>query len=112
MGELDENEVKIVRELIRNPRISDNQISKRTKIPVMTVNRKRKKLEEESLIYYHANFDTGENGTGFFPEKQLYIIKFRIGITRHMYLDKIEADKRFIGFNTSYVSASYLGEKE
>lgn len=110
--ELDENERKVVKELIKNPRISDNQISKNTKVPVMTVNRKRKQLEKENLLKYFTSFDTGEFGTGTFKAKQLYIIKFKIGITRNDYIEKLEKDKRFQQFNASYISMSYLGEKD
>lgn len=110
--ELDENERKIVRELIRNPRISDNQIAKNTKVPVMTVNRKRKQLERENLLRYYTSFDTGEFGTGRFKAKQLYIIKFKIGIARKDYIEKVEKDKKFQQFNASYTSLSYLGEKD
>ena len=110
--ELDESERKIVRELIKNPRISDNQIAKNTRVPVMTVNRKRKKLEKEGLLRYFASFDTGEFGTGMFKAKQIYIIKFKIGITRKDYIEKLEKDKRFQQFNASYISMSYLGEKD
>ncbi len=110
--ELDESERKIVRELIKNPRISDNQIAKNTKVPVMSVNRKRKLLEKEGLLRYFASFDTGEFGTGTFKAKQLYIIKFKIGITREDYINKVEKDKRFQQFNASYTSLSYLGEKD
>ncbi len=110
--ELDENERKVVRELIKNPRISDNQISKNTKVPVMTANRKRKQLEKENLLRYFTSFDTGEFGTGTFKAKQLYIIKFKIGITRNDYIEKLEKDKRFQQFNASYISMSYLGEKD
>ncbi|MBU0615508.1 MAG: winged helix-turn-helix domain-containing protein [Nanoarchaeota archaeon] len=109
---LDENERKIVKELIKNPRISDNQISKNTKVPVMTVNRKRKQLEEERLLHYFTSFDTGEFGTGTFKAKQLYIIKFKTGITRSQFIEKVEKDKRFQAFNASYISLSYLGEKD
>lgn len=109
---LDENERKVVRELIKNPRISDNKISKNTKVPVMTVNRKRKQLEKENLLKYFTSFDTGEFGTGTFKAKQLYIIKFKIGITRNDYIEKLEKDKRFQQFNASYISMSYLGEKD
>ena len=45
MRQLDEQEKSIVKALIRDPRLSDNQISKVTKVPVMSVNRKRKKLD-------------------------------------------------------------------
>ena len=110
--ELDESERKMVRELIKNPRISDNQIAKNTKVPVMSVNRKRKQLEKENLLRYFASFDTGEFGTGTFKAKQLYIIKFKIGITREEYINNTEKDKRFQQFNASYISLSYLGEKD
>ena len=110
--ELDENERKIVRELIKNPRISDNQISKNTKVPVMTVNRKRKQLQKEGLIKYFTSFDTGEFGTGTFRAKQLYIIRFKTGIKRNDYIEKLEKDKKFQAFNSSYISMSYLGEKD
>jgi len=110
--ELDESERKIVRELIKNPRISDNQIAKNTKVPVMSVNRKRKQLEEENLLRYFTSFDTGEFGTGQYKAKQLYIIKFKIGIPRKKYLESLEMDKRFMAFYSSYASLSYLGEKD
>ena len=110
--ELDESEQKIIRELIKNPRISDNQISKNTRVPVMTVNRKRKQLEKENLLRYYTSFDTGEFGTGVFMAKQLYILKLKIGITRKDYIEKVEMDKKFQEFNASYISMSYLGEKD
>ena len=109
---LDESEIKIAKELIKDPRISDNQISKNTKVPVMTVNRKRKRLEKENLIRYFASLDTNELGTGTFKAKQLYIIKFKIGITRREYTEKMEGDKRFQAFNSIYISSSFLGEKD
>lgn len=112
MRELDQNEVKIARELIKNTRISDNQIAKKTNVPVMTVNRKRKKLEKEGLLKYFTSLDTGEHGTGMFKAKQLYIIKFKLGITRQQYLDSVEYDKKWMGFNADYISLSYLGEKD
>ncbi len=112
MKKLDAHEVKIVRALIRNPRQSDNQIAKKTGIHVMTVNRKRKRLEEENLIRYYTSFDSGETGTEIFPEKQLYTVKFKIGITRKEYLEKIEKDPKFYRFNACYISMAYLGEKD
>lgn len=110
--ELDEQERKIVGELIKNPRISDNQISKNTKIPVMTVNRKRKRLEGDGLIRYFTSFDTGEFGTGTYKARQLYIITFKTGLTRGEYIEKVEKDKKIQQFNISYISLSYLGEKD
>ena len=109
---LDEHEVKIIRELIRNPRISDNKISKRTKIPVMTVNRKRKRLEEQRLLRYYTSIDKGEFGLKIFGAKALYIIQFKIGITRNQYLEKLEKDPKWRTFNSKFISLAYLGEKD
>ncbi len=109
---LDDAERKIIRELIRNPRASDNQISKRTKIPVMTVNRKRKNLEENKLLRYYTSIDKGEFGLDIFGAKKLFIIKFKIGITRKEYLDIMDSDGKWRMFNCKYISLAYLGEKD
>ena len=112
MKELDEIERKIVRELIRNPRLSDNKISKKTRIPVMTVNRRRKGLEGEGYLRYFTSLDTGEHGTGKYEAKQLYVIKFKIGITRKEFMEKVESVKEFVAFSSHYISLSCLGEKD
>lgn len=112
MRKFDEQEVKIVRELIRNPRISDNQIAKRTRVPVMTVNRKRKKMQEEGLVRYYTSVQHQEECTGAFHARELYIIKFKIGITREMYLDKLAEDKELLGFSAEHISESFVGEKD
>ena len=44
MRDLDKKEKLIIKELVKNPRISDNQIAKNTGLAVKSVNRKRKKL--------------------------------------------------------------------
>jgi len=111
MRELDEKEVKIIRELIRNPRASDNMIAKKTDIPVMTVNRKRKRMEEEGLLRYYVSLDKGEFGMKLFNAKELFIIKFKIGITRRLYLEKLEPDPNWRMFNSRFISLAYLGEK-
>ncbi|MCK5139446.1 MAG: Lrp/AsnC family transcriptional regulator [Thermodesulfovibrionia bacterium] len=112
MKELDDFERKVVKELIRNPRISDNQIAKNVKMPVMTVNRKRKGLEEEGYLRYFTSLDTGEHGTGKFRAKQIYCVKFKIGITRKEFMDKFEKDPKLLTFTSCYISLSYLGEKD
>jgi len=109
---LDEQEVKIIRGLIRNPRISDNQLSKGTGIPVMSVNRKRKRLEEKGLINYYTDFAHGERGTQDFLAKQLYIIKFLGGITREQFLRFVSSDHNYRKFMSMYAVESYLGEKD
>ena len=109
---LDHHEKLIVKELIRNSRISDNQIAKNTGVPVMTVNRKRKALEEKKILRYYTSLDKGEFGMHIFGAKQLYIIKFKIGITREQYLKTMETDARWRTFNCKYISLAYLGEKD
>ena len=78
----------------------------------MSVNRKRKKLEEDGLLQYFTSLDTTEEGTGVFHSQQLYIIKFSIGITRKELLEKIEQDKRMREFNAEHIEQSYIGEKD
>lgn len=113
MIQLDNQQVKIVRELIKNPRVSDNQIAKKTGVPVMTVNRKRKLLEEKGLISYFTSINYEEEGTGLFHARQLYIIKFKIGITREHFIEKIkEGEKELVAFNAEHIVESYIGEKD
>jgi hypothetical protein len=78
----------------------------------MTVNRKRKKLEKEKFLRYYVSLDKGEFGLHIFGVKQLYIIKFKMGITRKKYIEVMEADARWRTFNSRYISLAYLGEKD
>lgn len=112
MIQIDEQEEKIIKELVKDPRISDNQISKNTKVPVMTVNRKRKKLEEKDLIRYFTTVNTDEGGTGELLAKELYIIKFKIGLTQRMFLNRIEKSNRVRAFFAQHIEYSFLGEKD
>ncbi|MFH1630892.1 MAG: AsnC family protein [Candidatus Aenigmatarchaeota archaeon] len=107
--DLDDVDKKIVRELIRTPRISDNKISQRTKIPVMTVNRKRKRMEERNLLWYFTCFNKAGNDKDN-TAKQLYIIKFRIGITKSSFLGAL--NQKILEENTKCHLQSCLGEKD
>jgi DNA-binding Lrp family transcriptional regulator len=109
---LDEQERKIVRELIRDPRSSDNEVSRRSGVPVMTVNRKRKRLEEEGLLRYYVSIDKGEFGLRIFSAKRAYIIKLRIGITRKSYIEVLEEDAKWRMLNSRFISQTWLGESE
>lgn len=110
---LDDKEVLIVKELIKNPRSSDNAISKITKIPVKTVNRKRKGLESRNLISYYTylhNF----SGTKLFTSRQLFIIRFKHGITRDSFVRKLGDHFEKIVNNQiilKHVLESHLGEQ-
>ncbi len=80
-------ERKILIEIVRNPRVSDNSIARITGIPLKTVNRKRKDLEHRGAVKYMAYVDNSLQGTGQFQGSQLYLITFRLGITRQMFFD-------------------------
>ena len=88
MRDLDNNEKIIIKELVKNPRISDNQIAKNTGLAVKSVNRKRKKLEEDNILFYFTHADNSLNGTGSFSAIQLYILDFKQGITRAKFIEK------------------------
>mgnify|MGYP000133979220 CR=1 FL=1 len=112
MLKLDKNEKIIVRELIRNPRISDNRLSKRTGIPVMTVNRKRKKLEQGGRLFYYTRFATGEEEFKEYTARALYIIKFKIGITKKQYLRTFQEETKREEFYSEHLVSAWLGEKD
>ena len=109
MREIDKQEEIIVKELIKNPRISDNQISKNTGVPVKTVNRKRKKLEKEELLYYFTYLNHGPHGTGVFTARQLYIVTFKSGITRNQVLEAIKKEEP-TKIELKHIAESYLGD--
>ena len=112
MQKFDNHEEKILKELIRNPRISDNQIAKNTRIPVTSVNRKRKQLEENGFINYYVEVVDEGPEKGQHNARQLYIIKFKEGITRQKYIDEIKKSENFRKVNPRYHSESFLGEKD
>jgi hypothetical protein len=78
----------------------------------MTVNRKRKLMEEEKFLRYYTSLDKGEFGLHIFGAKQLYLIRFKIGITREKYIEVMETDAKWRMFNCRYISLAYLGEKD
>jgi DNA-binding Lrp family transcriptional regulator len=109
---LDEQEKLIVKALIRDPRVSDNQIGKLTGVPTPTVRRKRKKLEEEGLLSYYAALDMQESGTNTFGARHLYIIRFRIGITRKQIIDEIRSEPNVRTIFTDLIYESHIAEIE
>ena len=74
--EFDEQEKLIIKALIKDPRMSDNNIGKLTKVPIRTVSRKRKKLEQNNEINYYVSINPKSKA------RHLYSIKFKIGITK------------------------------
>ena len=112
MVKITQKEQKIVKELIKNPRISDSQISKKTNIPVMTVNRKRKALEEAGILSYYTSVRKHKDGLGTFSVRQLYVIKLKAGITRKDYIDAIELEPALKIFNSRFISTTLIGERD
>jgi len=109
LRKIDFQERLIIKELIDNPRISDNQISKNTGLPLKSVNRKRKKLEDEGLLQYFTYLDTSRHGTGDFETRQLYIIKLRSGITRKLFFERFPLIKNKNVF-IKHILESHIGE--
>ena len=112
MYHLDEQEKKIITELVRNPRISDNQLGKRTRVPIRTVSRKRNKLEEEGIISYFSNINMRSNGTARFGARQLHVIRFKLGITREQIMNEIKEEKMVRMSYGKYIYESHLAEIE
>jgi DNA-binding Lrp family transcriptional regulator len=109
---LDDQEKLIVKTLIRDPRLSDNQVGKLTAVPTPSVRRKRKKLEEEGLLSYFAALDMQESGTGTFGARHLYVIKFRIGITVKQLVEEIKNEPNVRTIFTDLIYESHIAEIE
>lgn len=111
MSEYDEQDKAIVRELIANPRLSDNKISGLTEIPVKTVNRKRKRLEKGGVVNYFVHVENGPEGTNKFGAKAQFIVIFRQGITRKSFFENLNR----VGFtylDIKHIKNAHVGEYE
>ena len=112
MRTFDDQERAILKALIRDPRQSDNHISKVTAVPTPTVRRKRKRLEEEGLLNYSAAIDLQETGTGTFGARHLYIIKFRIGVTVRQIVEEIKSEPNVRSVFTDLIYESHIAEMD
>lgn len=110
MRPLDEAAKKIVRSLVRDPRLSDNAISARTGVPVRTVSRRRKALEQDGRIAYFAALNMQTGGTGDFAARHLYIVKFRLGITVERILNDIRSEPKVVTVFTQLILESHVAE--
>jgi len=110
MRELDEQERLIVRQLIRDPRESDNGVGEITGVNVRTVGRKRQRLEQEGILSYYTNLDLSATGTGEFTARHLYIIKFRIGITFKQLTDDLKREPFVRSIFTEIIFESHIAE--
>ncbi len=110
MYKLDPQERAIAKALIKNPRISDNRIGEEMGIPVRTVNRKRKKLEELGIISYMTRVNMLPSGTGHFQVQHLFIIQFRLGITFSQIAREIQEEPNVVTIFTELIFESYISE--
>lgn len=110
MKELDEQERLIVRQLIRDPRESDNAIGEATGVNVRTVGRKRQRLEQAGVLSYFTHLDLSMSGTGQFNTRHLYIIKFRIGVTYKQLLEDIQREPFVRSIFTEIIFESHIAE--
>src|SRR3954471_12105073 len=110
MKQLDQQERLIVRQLIRDPRESDNGIGEVTGVNVRTVGRKRQRLEQAGVLSYFTHLDLSSRGTGQFGARHLYIIKFRIGITYKQVLEDIQREPFVRSIFTEIIFESHIAE--
>jgi DNA-binding Lrp family transcriptional regulator len=110
MRDFDDQEMRIARALIRNPRLSDNRLGEEYDIPVRTVSRKRGRLEEEGLLRYFAEVDTSAAGSGHFPCSHMYIIRFRVGVTVRAIEEEIRSEPNVRTVFTESIYESFVAE--
>jgi len=110
MRELDEQERLIVRQLIRDPRESDNGVGEITGVNVRTVGRKRQRLEQEGILSYYTHLDLSPTGTGEFTARHLYIIKFKIGVTFKQLTDDLKREPFVRSIFTEIIFESHIAE--
>ncbi len=108
--QLDDQEKAIARALIRDPRLSDHAISEKTGVPAKTVSRKRSRLEAEGVLSYHTMVNLMEDGTGHFGTRHLYIIKFRLGVTKKQIVDEIKSEPNIKSVFTELIFQSHIAE--
>ncbi len=110
MYKLDSQEIAIVKALVKNPRVSDNRLGDEMGIPVRTVNRKRKKLEQSGIVSYMTLVNMLPSGTGRFSVQHLYIIQFRLGITISQVAREIQHEPNVHTIFTELIFESYIAE--
>ncbi len=110
MKDLDEQEVKIAKALIRNPRISDNKLAEQRGISPKTVGKKRQRLEDDGLLRYFAEIDMSAAGTGRYLCRHLYIIRCKIGVTVKQLLKVVEQEPKVATVFTQSVYESHVAE--
>ena len=107
---LDAQERLIVRQLIRDPRESDNGIGELTGVNVRTVGRKRQRMEQAGILSYYTHLDLSAKGTGEYNSRHLYIIHFQIGVSYKQLLDDIQREPFVRSVFTQVIFESHIAE--
>jgi DNA-binding Lrp family transcriptional regulator len=102
--EFDKQEKLIIKALIKDPRMSDNKIGKLTKVPIRTVSRKKKKLEQDKKINYYVSVNRKS------VVKHMYIIKFKMGITKKKIMNEIQNEPKIESLFTKMIYESHFAE--
>ena len=109
MAKVDDHDREIIKEVIRNPRATDTQISQETGIPLRSVGRKRRRLEESGILNYAAYVNHGLNGTEQFISRHIYTITFAVGVKLDEVLSRTSLEEE-VGRNTGQVCESSICE--
>ena len=112
MQNLDEQERRIIRALVRSPRFSDNRISTLTGIPSRTVSRKRARLEREGVLRYYTAVDMQDNGTSRFNTQHMITIKFELGVTRGQIVEEIGSEPNVANVFSELIRDSFIAETD
>lgn len=100
----------IVRALIRDPRVSDNAVARQCSLPVKTVGRRRKRLEELGLIAYMTRFEHFYRNGGH-GAVELFILKMRQGITKYAVAKRGILDQ-YNDTATKHIRSSQIAERD
>ncbi|MFH1642165.1 MAG: Lrp/AsnC family transcriptional regulator [Nanoarchaeota archaeon] len=102
----DTQERLILKALVKDPRMSDNKIGKLTRVPIRTVSRKRKKMEQNGMISYYVSVKHNGN-----PKvRHLYLIKFKMGYTRQRLMEETKKEPKVKTIFTEFIYKSNYAE--
>ena len=110
VSKLKKHDIKIIKALIRNPRFSDNKIGRLTGVPIRTVNRKRKIMEEKGLLNYYTELNMSMDGTERFNARHMYLIKFRLGISQNNIIREVKEEPYVSTVFTEFIYESHIAE--
>jgi len=101
---LDQQETLIARALIKNPRMSDNKVGKLTAVPIRTVSRKRKAMEESGVLNYYTSLSAPTKA------RHMYITKFKMGFTKGRIFDEIKREPKVKSLFSELIQESHFAE--